>query len=256
MQFTIVLNQPFMLAHGLSVNAGVMLSIITSAATWAENTEPGWYWIAQKKVMAEAPAFLGSAATVKRAARELEDAGLIERQVASNKYLIRLTDEGKGWSRKQSIADSEVRSKLTGPVKSDHTGAVKTDRRGAVKSAPQSIYQGSDNQDQEQKPCATKVALCEFDRWWKHYPRKEAKKKSKEVWKRKKLDSMTDQLIADVERRKIEHRPWLEGFVPHAERYLRDERWDDEIDKSAAPKTNGRKDSYDDWADKNLGVVL
>jgi hypothetical protein len=33
-----------------------------------------------------------------------------------------------------------------------------------------------------------------------------------------------------VERRKREHRPWREGFVPHAVVYLRNERWDDAID--------------------------
>lgn len=71
-----------------------------------------------------------------------------------------------------------------------------------------------------------------FEDFWKIYPRHEKKKNAFEVWKRKKLDSLVDLIIADVEKRKLLHQPWRSGFVPHASSYLNGERWNDEINQA------------------------
>jgi len=68
-----------------------------------------------------------------------------------------------------------------------------------------------------------------FDRFWKTYPRHEKKKNAREIWKRKKLDQLAEQITADVTKRISEHGAWLDGFIPHATTYLNGERWNDEI---------------------------
>lgn len=87
-------------------------------------------------------------------------------------------------------------------------------------------------QEQEQEK---KKKLCPqadgFDRFWHTYPRHENKRKAKIVWKSKSLDRMIDLIVDDVERRKREHRPWIDGFVPHPTTYLNGERWDDDIER-------------------------
>ena len=68
-----------------------------------------------------------------------------------------------------------------------------------------------------------------FDVFWNSYPRKENKKKSFEIWTRKKLEARADLIIADVQKRIKYHGTWIKGFIPHATTYLTGERWDDEI---------------------------
>lgn len=77
------------------------------------------------------------------------------------------------------------------------------------------------------------VSLSEgFSSFWDIYPRKENKKKAEQVWRTHQLYRYADTIIADVEARKVKHRPWLEGFIPHATTYLNGERWNDAIDES------------------------
>lgn len=82
--------------------------------------------------------------------------------------------------------------------------------------------------EQKQKPCP--AGAGRFAEFWSVYPKPAGKKKALEVWRRKRLDGQADALIADVVKRKASHRPWLDGYIPHAERYLRDERWEDAIE--------------------------
>lgn len=98
------------------------------------------------------------------------------------------------------------------------------------------------------KTCRTEVRR--FADFWSAYPRREGKKKALGVWQSKQLEAQADAIIADVVKRKAQHRPWREGFVPHAERYLRDERWADEID-ATAPKTSAANKPLPD--DDDLG---
>jgi hypothetical protein len=68
-----------------------------------------------------------------------------------------------------------------------------------------------------------------FADFWSAYPKKVGKAKSLTVWKRKKLDGIADQIIDHVRQRARDDKTWLNGFVLHPERFLRDERWKDEI---------------------------
>lgn len=126
------------------------------------------------------------------------------------------------WSNRETHSEGNANA---------YTDAMRTHSEGnAPRARPQSPVTSNQAKakSKDQKPCPADAGR--FADFWAAYPRHEAKKQAMEVWRRKRLDERAEALIADVERRKREHRPWLDGFVPHAVVYLRNERWDDAID--------------------------
>lgn len=74
-----------------------------------------------------------------------------------------------------------------------------------------------------------------FDEFWKIYPNAVAKKKSLEIWKKKKLDSIAETILDDV-RRKSKDEAWTKEngrFVPLSTTYLTQERWTDKPKQEA-----------------------
>jgi uncharacterized protein YdaU (DUF1376 family) len=68
-----------------------------------------------------------------------------------------------------------------------------------------------------------------FDEWWDAYDLKKNRKKALEIWKRRKLDGMADELIADAQNRHQHDADWKRGFQPHPTTYLNGDRWNDEL---------------------------
>lgn len=94
------------------------------------------------------------------------------------------------------------------------------------------------NQDQEQEqelnPCAPDGDAgsakpispnSRFAEFWSAYPKKVGKKKSQEIWKSKKLDSLADSILSGLSEYKTVCKP---GFILDPERFLKNERWADE----------------------------
>jgi hypothetical protein len=79
--------------------------------------------------------------------------------------------------------------------------------------------------------------LAGFDKFWEVYPKKKEKKKSKEIWKRKKLHKQSAMLVADILNRKENDNDWVEGFIPKPTTYLNGDRWEDEIEPVKRKKT-------------------
>ncbi len=75
-----------------------------------------------------------------------------------------------------------------------------------------------------------------FDLFWSGYPKKRKKKTARDIWKRKKLDRIANQLITDVNNRLIRDKRWLDGFVPDPTTYLNGERWNDELESELTYK--------------------
>jgi hypothetical protein len=81
--------------------------------------------------------------------------------------------------------------------------------------------------------------------FWQPYPQghRVKKKHAYEKYKRKKyyLSPMKEKIRDDILLRKENHRPWIDGFVPHPTTYLNGERWNDEIQKEIlnVRKVNG-----------------
>ena len=88
----------------------------------------------------------------------------------------------------------------------------------------------------------------EFGLFWDSYPghRRGNKKKAFQNWK--KIDPATyDEITNNVAQRKMQDATWLESngkFIPHAERFLSGERWEEDwVEKS----------HYSDVTQKNIG---
>lgn len=81
----------------------------------------------------------------------------------------------------------------------------------------------------------------EFWNAWPKYQRKKDKKKTRDVWQRKQLDSKADIIIANVRERAERDPNWLDGFDPMPTTYLNGEQWDEEIPERR--KVNGHDHS-------------
>ncbi len=71
-----------------------------------------------------------------------------------------------------------------------------------------------------------------FSEFWNVYPKghKSNKKGCQVKWKLKKLDSIADDIIADVKLRTQQSKKWKKGFIPAPLTYLNQERWHDDLD--------------------------
>lgn len=78
-----------------------------------------------------------------------------------------------------------------------------------------------------------------FQRAWAAYPTHANKLRAGRAWKSKRLEPRAEELVLDIERRKLRHRPWLDGFVPHMATYLNGEQWDDDLDEGPGAARNG-----------------
>lgn len=69
----------------------------------------------------------------------------------------------------------------------------------------------------------------EFEKFWKTYPVKTAKRKCFEIWQLKKLGDKTEQIISAVEKQK-KTSPWKKDggrYIPNPQTYLTGDRWED-----------------------------
>ncbi|PCI27638.1 hypothetical protein COB55_05430 [Candidatus Wolfebacteria bacterium] len=97
----------------------------------------------------------------------------------------------------------------------------------ALISSPQ-VFASQHSPEPRQKTKRTSERFSEF---WAAWPEgyKVGKKKCLQLWEKNNLDKMADELIADVNHRKLNCSKWLAGFVMNPATYLYGERWDDEI---------------------------
>lgn len=80
---------------------------------------------------------------------------------------------------------------------------------------------------QEQKHVQPSAAPCRFNEFWAAYPNKKSKREAEKSWKRQKLDSRCDELIAHVALMQATDDAWLRGYVPMGSTYLNQARWED-----------------------------
>lgn len=74
----------------------------------------------------------------------------------------------------------------------------------------------------------TEVRDKRFPEFWMQWPKKEKRKTALEIWKRKRLDTKADSIIADVLWRKANCYKWVKGYIPNVTTYLNQELWNDE----------------------------
>ncbi len=86
---------------------------------------------------------------------------------------------------------------------------------------------------------SSKSTEKEFDSFWNLYPSKKAKKKCLEIWKRRKLGMMAEEIFSKLKIQIAEDDQWIRGFIPNPTTYLNQDRWDDDI---SIPKPDLKKD--------------
>jgi hypothetical protein len=96
--------------------------------------------------------------------------------------------------------------------------------------ANQNPTQPDPTQPERTLPKPTFPSADRFEDFWAVYPKKVAKQSCLAKWKSRKLDTLADKIITDVQERILNHRPWLDGYAPNPETYLNGARWDDAIE--------------------------
>lgn len=64
-----------------------------------------------------------------------------------------------------------------------------------------------------------------------------------EAWRKFKVCGFWEKVVADVEKRKKAHIPWLTGYIPSPYNYINGQRWRDDINGLNGSKTNGNSGS-------------
>jgi DNA replication protein DnaC len=89
-----------------------------------------------------------------------------------------------------------------------------------------------------------------FDEFWKIYPIKKNKVRSKKIWDREKFASIVTLICCDVLVR-VKHEPqWQQPqFIPHPATYLGNKLWTDEVTEASTPKksSGGKSSSFDQY---------
>jgi len=80
-----------------------------------------------------------------------------------------------------------------------------------------------------------------FDSFWSLYPSKKAKKKCQEIWKRRKLDSIADEIVEKLKNQVANDEQWARGFAPNPSTYLNGDRWNDELSASSEKMANEKR---------------
>jgi hypothetical protein len=102
--------------------------------------------------------------------------------------------------------------------------------------------------DKSIKHTCNDVALVDgFDDFWQQYPKKRNKKKSRDIWKRKRLDTIAVDIVLDVISRKTSDERWTAGYIPDPTTYLNGERWQDEYTDTRGVKRKTYTDELNDY---------
>lgn len=83
----------------------------------------------------------------------------------------------------------------------------------------------------------------EFDEFWDKYPRREQKKKSLDIWKRKQFGNQLDKILSFIEKAKQTDR-WKKGFIKQPPAFLNGECWNDDLT------------SYADLGNQSINTIL
>lgn len=77
------------------------------------------------------------------------------------------------------------------------------------------------------------ITIDRFSEFWNVWPQghKSNKKGCLDKWKSKNLNSIADEIIADVVSRSKESKKWTTGYIPAPLTYINQERWHDDLDK-------------------------
>jgi hypothetical protein len=145
--------------------------------------------------------------------------------VLVEKNLIDSANSPVAWNKRQYASDSSA-------------ARVAKHREGKkqacnVTVTPPDTDTDTDTDTEEKKEQKHVARATRFADFWSAYPKKAGKQPAEKAWKQKRLDAMVDTIVADVRNRITADRRWVEGFIPDPVKYLREERWTDEVQRIA-----------------------
>ena len=86
--------------------------------------------------------------------------------------------------------------------------------------------------DKDKNAVTPLAYTADFEQFYESYPRKTAKVKAYDAWKKSKRRPELLVLIAAIEKQK-QSKQWVEGIIPHPATWLNQERWDDNMGNTA-----------------------
>jgi hypothetical protein len=187
-----------------------------------------------KEISASTDYFCALAKTTKRhlsrILNQLEELNYIKRSGYTNKREIKWTYNPKS---KIIITEDQTRDM---DVASEETRDMDDPKLGTCESlnyghAGHTNIKEDIKEDIKDLYCAfpSESTLSSFELFWKTYPTKRAKKKCLEIWKRRKLDSIADEILEKLNEQVKSDAQWKKGFIPNPATYLNQDRWQDEI---------------------------
>jgi len=110
-----------------------------------------------------------------------------------------------------------------------------------LKNPQHNLLNQSDNQNPTPSSSSSttkKNNTASFDLFWSLYPVHKEKKKALAVWNKLNPENGKVETILSALKSQIEWRKTAKGFVPewpYPERWIKNERWTDEIEKASTP---------------------
>lgn len=89
-------------------------------------------------------------------------------------------------------------------------------------------YKKQEEEDMSDKSDVQAERFEDFDYFWEAYPKKELKRKAKEIWTRKKLSAQLEAILSFVEQAKQTDR-WIKGYIKQPTAFLNGECWNDDL---------------------------
>ncbi|WP_447585849.1 helix-turn-helix domain-containing protein [Pseudoxanthomonas mexicana] len=169
--------------------------------------------------------------TVIRAIKRLEAARWIttsKRQGAATEYQLTGAIDGTG-----SAHGTGATWNATGATRVLRTGPV-----DGAKVVPWTEPEQKKKKNRKKQQVIASRPAERFAEFYAGYPKKESKPAAEKAWKRHKLDSEADAVIADVKARLATGGPWSgldRQFIPLPATYLNGRRWEDEWASGSRP---------------------
>lgn len=177
-------------------------AFIFSVVYWFQKMKDGRCFASNQKI-SEALPYKSSNLSVSNALLSLEKQGFIKRVFKDESQRIR--------TEIVCLVDYQVSS-------TDDTGIIHR------------LYDVSSTGEQNSnKFNSNNYKESTFPKFWKEYPKKTEKRKSEDIWKRKKLDPKIDEILEFIEKAKQTDR-WKKGYIKGPAVFLRNENWEDDLE--------------------------
>jgi hypothetical protein len=135
----------------------------------------------------------------------------------------------RNWNKRQYVSDSSTaRVRKHRAAKSEHETKGETDVKRSSNAPEQNRTDTDKNKEKilSGKPDMP-AGFASFWSEWPGTPRKVAKAKCLERWRKAGLEAIAGNIVAHVHREKAENQQWRDGYEPAPMTYLNQRRWED-----------------------------